>query len=259
MVKDILTSFRDNITQKTTNPFLGTFITVWVIKHWKFVYTFFNMDPDFTLSYKISLLEEYFLNYTFWATVLHCVFWTFLILLGTYFLLTLSRLIINSYEKFALPFVYKLTDKNSIVLKSEYKKLYLEASELEAKLIREVELRKKMEGVNENLNKEIEELNKKIASNRIAWTFDPKSRGVEISKVYEKLESEGLFDNFKRIATQIANREDIAMDDVAIKPFLTYGLIEFDSKGTFTNSAYYKFTNLGSAVYHKFVSKYYNF
>lgn len=48
----IFESFVDNIKQKTTNPFFGTLILVWLVRNWELIYTLFNFDKDWLLSDK---------------------------------------------------------------------------------------------------------------------------------------------------------------------------------------------------------------
>ncbi|HEY0056585.1 MAG TPA: hypothetical protein VGB63_14620 [Pedobacter sp.] len=65
MIKDIFDSFKDNLRERTTNPFLGTFVIVWVIKNWKLVYSLFYFDKDFTLEKRLNYISSYFKEDTF--------------------------------------------------------------------------------------------------------------------------------------------------------------------------------------------------
>ena len=48
MIKDFLVSFKDNFKEKTRNPFLGTYLIVWLIRNWELIYTLFNFDQNKT-------------------------------------------------------------------------------------------------------------------------------------------------------------------------------------------------------------------
>ena len=120
MIKDFLVSFKDNIKEKTTNPFFGTLTIVWTVKHWKFVYSLFNFDDSATLDTRLTFIETYFKDESFWSYLLSPVLLTFAVIIGSYTLINLSRLIINIFEKKVTPYVYKVTDSSSIVLKQDY-------------------------------------------------------------------------------------------------------------------------------------------
>ena len=130
MWSNIGSSLKDNFFQKTSNPFLGTLIMVWSIKNWKFVYSLFYFDNDCDLNCRIELISEYFQHYTFLDFSLTVIV-SFLVLIITYFLINLSRLIINFYEKKVTPVVYRITDKNSVVLRSELLKEHNKYNDLE--------------------------------------------------------------------------------------------------------------------------------
>ena len=56
---DITSSFFDNIKDKTTNPFFGTLIFVWLVRNWDLVYTVFNFDSDCNLEDKKEFIRKY--------------------------------------------------------------------------------------------------------------------------------------------------------------------------------------------------------
>lgn len=157
MLSDLFSSFKENIRQKTTNPFFGTLIIVWTFKNWKLLFILLNFDDNTKLDDKINLVSNYFDSTTFLENLIGCVAWSFLILIASYFLLNLSRLIINFFEKVVTPIVYKLTDKGSIVLKSDYDKSNREIERLEKRLDEERGLRVKAQNEYEVNEKKLEE------------------------------------------------------------------------------------------------------
>lgn len=134
MVKDLFDSFKDNIKERTTNPFLGTFLIVWLIKNWVLVYSLFYFDSKLTLDKRISYIQDYFNAQPFWLNLLIVVSITVLILILTYILLALSRLMANFNETTIIPWIYKVTDKSSIVRKVDYLLLRDKIRELEQRV-----------------------------------------------------------------------------------------------------------------------------
>lgn len=134
MVKDTLNSIFDNIKERTTNPFLGTLVVVWVIHNWKLVYSLFYFDGNFKLNDRLLYIDKSFEGTSFTFNLFIVVFITVLVLVLTYCMLALSRLITDAYDKIVLPYLSKLTDKTSIVTKTQYMALEEVVKNLESKL-----------------------------------------------------------------------------------------------------------------------------
>ena len=58
MVREAWDSFKDNIKERVSNPFLGTFTLVWIVHNWKVVYAFFYFDKDWRLQQKIDFFKN---------------------------------------------------------------------------------------------------------------------------------------------------------------------------------------------------------
>jgi len=123
MVKETLDSMLDNIKERTTNPFLGTFLVVWIVKNWKLVYSLFYFDGAFTLTKRLEYIEKYFNEKSFWYNMVIVIGYTLFVLLVTYILLTLSRLLTEFYDKVIVPKIAQITDASSVVLKTKYSAL----------------------------------------------------------------------------------------------------------------------------------------
>ncbi|PHR74512.1 MAG: hypothetical protein COA67_00075 [Lutibacter sp.] len=145
MIKDFLISFKDNIKKKTSNPFLGTYAIVWVIRNWELVYSLFQFDSDTNRIKRIEIIKAYYLDRNFIYDLLFNVLWAFGVLILTFALINLSRLIINFFEKIVTPKIYEITDKNSVVLKETYNQLKSEMDILESKLEKERENKSKLQ------------------------------------------------------------------------------------------------------------------
>lgn len=127
---DYVSSFLDNIKQKTTNPFLGTIIFVTLVRYWDLVYAFFMFDDDCDMLYKQTYIHNYFAVKSFWKEISLIVFQSFLILIATYILLALSRLLLKFYEKHLISRADQLTDKNSVKTLIEYQALERRLAEI---------------------------------------------------------------------------------------------------------------------------------
>ena len=99
MIKDIFLSFRDNFREKVTNPFLGTYLFVWIIRNWELVYSIFNFDKTHDLEFKVQFIKSYYAENAFLMGILINILWTFGILIVTYVILNISRAIVNISEK----------------------------------------------------------------------------------------------------------------------------------------------------------------
>lgn len=119
MLKDFIISFKDNMYKKARNPFLGTFVLIWVVQNWELVYTLFYFDSYLNLSGRLEVLREFATNYSGWD-ILHSILWSFVALTLTFLLINLSSLIVGMFEDMVSPRISKLTNKSSIVLKSKY-------------------------------------------------------------------------------------------------------------------------------------------
>lgn len=134
MIEKAWDSLKGYIAHKTSDPFFGIFIIIWLIKNWNLVYSLLNFDEGTTLEQKRNFVIQHFKATPFFETLLICLAEAFVILIITYGVLNLSRLIINIFEKQITPKIYEITDKGSVVLKSVYKELLEEKERLEKRL-----------------------------------------------------------------------------------------------------------------------------
>jgi len=134
MLKDGLNSILDNIKERTTNPFLGTLIVVWIVHNWKLVYSLLYFDSKLSLDKRLFYIQEYFNKTPFYLNLVYVFFLTILVLCVTYLFLGLSRFISDFYEKIIIPKIVKFNDKGNIVLKSDYLLLNEAFRQLELRL-----------------------------------------------------------------------------------------------------------------------------
>lgn len=212
MVKDTLNSVFDNLKERTTNPFLGTLIVVWLVHNWKLVYSLFYFDSKLTLDERLIYIEAYFLKMPFYINLLLVLVFTILVLCVTYFFLGLSRFISDFYEKGVVPRIVKFNDKSAVVLKSESDKQKEFIRSLEARLEEERLAKSNAQNERDQLDKLLGELKGAKENNysddslyRItANDLRTKSFENHVDEVFENIES----------------NSPINKDNVVIKRFL---------------------------------------
>lgn len=208
----IISSFFDNLKQKTTNPFFGTLIFVWLIRNWELVYTLFNFDKDCNLADKKSFIINYYSSRSIWTELLYNVGISLILMIFAYLLIVLTRVFVNWVEHKIIPelnlkFVSKLVvnssrydesekqrieNYNALVAEREnINKLELKNSELKNNLGNlSLELTKSEIGV-KNLDFEKSELiirNTNLESSKDTLEANLKISDNELSKAKRKLD-----------------------------------------------------------------------
>ncbi|RBQ05847.1 hypothetical protein [Pedobacter miscanthi] len=245
MVKDTLNSMLDNIKERTTNPFLGTFVIVWIVKNWKLVYSLFYFDSAFTLPKRLAYIERYFNEKSFWCNMLVVVGFTILVLVITYILLALSRLLTEFYDKMVVPKIAKITDKSSIVLKSKYNELE-EAFKLLEKRYEEERLAK-VAAQNErdtSDTKLLEYMSKPSESTELESI--PSSVPASFTRVSNKARQTWTPEKFNNFLTNITNGALMNTSDEIMKVLLRENFITPAGRSATTGKDY-KLTDEGMA------------
>jgi|WetSurMetagenome_2_1015567.scaffolds.fasta_scaffold91302_2 hypothetical protein len=201
MITETITSFKDNIKRRLTNPFLGTFTVVYIIKNWELFYGIFNFDSIATQTTKIEYIRQYFWKISVFWNLVECIGYTFFILVITYSLLAISRYIANIYNDIALPWITKLTDKSKIVLKEDYIRLYNEKEEIEKKYENERENRARIQGERDSLENNIIDLKTSDKSTAEILNLNEKINSLQSN--VSKLESEKAY-----LQKQLIEREN---------------------------------------------------
>lgn len=247
MVKDFLISFSDNFKEKTKNPFLGTYLLVWLIRNWDLIYSLFNFDPKSNRGERIRFVKAYYSETNFVENLLINIFWSFGLLILTYLLVNISRVIVNLSEKQLTPWIYKITDSKSIVLKEEYDRIRLENDELQTRLDKERESKSKLETRISSLENEISEnLKSQVGTQRDA-DFPISGDDARIEKLIERIKSKGTLEEFKNVCLRIQRGESIPNSIQATDNFLQLGLISFQGNHG-ASAKYFKITEDGKKV-----------
>jgi hypothetical protein len=260
MLKDIFFSFKENIRQKTTNPFFGTLIIVWIIHNWKLIFTFFNFEKNDTLQGKVLFLSQYFDAKPFLLNLGSCVLSTFGVLILTYLLLNLSRLIVNWFDKKLTPLVYKITDKNSILLKSTFQNLEYERDVLSQKLENEREaklrLQKEVSQLEERIKQLITKDDKKETLEQPITKTDAENDKMNL--LLNDMADRGLNVAFNTIINTVNNHEYLDFNKYSVEAnyFLQAGIIKLVDKFSHDDKfRHFMFTDFGEKVKDEFVMR----
>lgn len=239
MIKDSLNSILDNIKERTTNPFLGTLVVVWIIRNWALVYALFTFNSNSNLHSRLTYIKQHFEHQSFFLNMLIVVAITIVVLIFTYILLIISRFITDFYDKIAIPFISEITDKSSVVLKVEYVALQDVIKKLELRL--EEERLAKITAQNER-----DQADKKLIET-VPTTIA--SIPAEDNSGFERIRKELIemdeADNMNLTIEYIQNGNGVKINDTIVRKLLREDLIN-RTKETF-GSGYggYTFTTEG--------------
>ena len=276
MVKDFIGSFSDNLIERTKNPFLGTYALVWLVRNWVIVYTLFNFDSQLKMQSKIDVIRTHFIDNPFWSNLFINISLTLLLLVITYFFLNVSRTIVNFFEKVVTPWVYKITDKSSIVTKEIYNEALKRINDLETVVDNERkrrfeaenradEIEKKLVSIQsanvaiydtEHLEEEEEEAprsTEEIEEEVNEFLKSSLEKGdLIIPDLYNKLDKLNKVESFSKLAQNLlTGPKKISFDDAEYRTFLLLSNI-LEVTG---NSPYFYITQLGRSLLNYILSK----
>lgn len=158
MLADALTSFKDNVRRRLTNPFLGTFTAVYLIKNWELFYGILYFDNTATQESRINFVRDYYGKIDGISNLAITILITFAVLLSTYMLLGISRLFANLYEDYALPLINKLTGNSRNVTREVYSALLNSRNDLESRYEQERAERNRIQDERDKLEKALVDL-----------------------------------------------------------------------------------------------------
>ncbi|MFY9154345.1 MAG: hypothetical protein WAO52_20150 [Prolixibacteraceae bacterium] len=252
MLAESISSFFNSLKQKTTNPFLGTFIIVWLLSNWDLVYSIFTFDAYLSLDRRLEIIRIYIKDHDLFMNLLICIGESIIVLVSTYILINLSRIIINFFEKTITPWVYLITDKGSVILKIDAVKLENEIDYWEQKYNNERSERvrlqteiEKLEKVNFNLNNSKPDTSEDTSSD----IFDENINSL-FSQFISKFDIHEIDDLFESLATS----EYLDPQDEIIKYSLKMNIIQFITKYD-QFQAKYKFTSTGEKIREIYINK----
>lgn len=237
-MKDTWNSLKENIKERGTNPFLGTFVIVWIANNWQVVYSFFYFDKDWKLEHKIQYFNNYWENKSFFWNLISVAAITVGILIVTYLFLAISRYLADSFENRVIPFIKRIS-KGKIVSSEIHEAALERISFLEEKA--EIERKAK-----NSIIQERDELERKInPGTEIVNNQDNDEFARLISKMLALFKRDDIEKIMLNIAKGIGYGNNIPIIDYLLKN----GIIELEKKGTSsagTTNYFYKFTTTGN-------------
>lgn len=233
MLKDVWDSFKDNIKERATNPFLGTFAVVWIVHNWQVVYAFFYFDKDWKLQQKIDYFNHYWSNKNFFWNLIVVALIAVGILIITYLFLGLSRLLSNYFENVLVPFIYSLSKGKTVT--GEVHQQTLEQVD-RWKVRFEEERKSKIE-----LEEERDELEK-----RLKQSIEPENilKDENFAEIINIARSRFTKEDLEKTLLGVSKKYGFPSDDNVIDFLLKDNLIELDRRsGT---NFYYRFSARGN-------------
>lgn len=119
-MKDKLQEIYEGLKERLKSPFLLTFIAVWTIHNWEFVYAFLTFNSDMTYINRVSFLKAYLIVHNYDELLWLPLLWTF-VSIGLYFVGSfLSEGLNLIYSKWVRTWLYLVIDKNKLKTEDDY-------------------------------------------------------------------------------------------------------------------------------------------
>ncbi len=244
MVKDALNSIFDNIKERTTNPFLGTLLAVWSIKNWRLIYSLLYFDSKLTLDQRLAKISEHFANQSFVFNMIITIGITMAVLVTTYIMLGLSRLLTDYYDNVIIPKSAEVTSKGSaIVLKVEHYKVQEEKRLLEVRLQEERLAKVSAQNERDQADEKLAELLR--TKNTISSNETPSSpTDIEFIRIGRRLENDYGITVANNKFSAINRNVLMGTNDDLVKYLALESIVEPTGK-TDINGKYYRLTAQG--------------
>jgi len=233
MIKEAWDSFKDNIKERVSNPFLGTFVLVWLIHNWKVVYAFFFFDQELKMQTKIDYFNKYWRENDFFWNLICVALITIGILIITYFFLALSRYLSKIFENIIIPFINKIS-KGKIVT-SEIHQRSLDQIELLKEKV-ELERKAKFDAIEER-----NQFEKRLTGNDIDL-YKTEKGSATLTADFSKMITDAIgkfeYKSIEQALLGLDKEWGFSEDDKVIDFFLKYDLIELKKNNGYTNMIY---------------------
>lgn len=166
-MKEKLQEIYEGLRERLKSPFLLTFIVVWAIHNWEFVYAILTFNTEMPYFQRIAFLKAYLFVYKYDKLLWFPLAWTF-VSIGIYFLGSfLSEGINLIYNKWIRTWLYLTIDKNKLKTEDDYNSLDLRRKKLQELVFdlrrKEEDAALKLKNVEEILNKTISEQRDELA------------------------------------------------------------------------------------------------
>lgn len=181
----VLSSFKDNIKGKLTNPYFGALVTVWLFHNRELLFALYTFDKDSVQVYKESRFNTLWANAFEWQDWLYYLFMPFLVLIVTYVLRLGSRYLTQYYNKRNNDIIAE-TEVDSMKPIAEYKALEDKYKALEKDIDAERDKKITFQTSYESKNKQFIEANDKVAETLKLYN-EERSRVTKLTQEHKVL------------------------------------------------------------------------
>lgn len=205
-MKEKFEELYDGLKERLKSSFLLTFIIIWLLHHWRLIFSIFNFDANQSLVSKRFFIAKYISEEGMLWLWLFPLFWTFCSMVLFYSFSGLSELINIRYHNLRKK-IYNRWENKKIKTIEEYEEQVEENKKLQL-LITDLEKgRETLLNSTQNLDKTIGDQNKLLANNRT--TIENYRKQIkELTEDKDKLiyeANQGLLEE-KNEATQISKK-----------------------------------------------------
>lgn len=255
MIQKTIVSFFDNLYEKARNPFLGTLAIVWIIRNYEGLYILLFSGRSTRYIDKIDTLKGLFVHEKLFGFILSTIGIAFIVLISTYLLKYLTRLIHNIFKDLIKPWMEKLTDKSAIVLKVDYEKVIATNKSLRDSVDEERKAKIESQAEVDRLAKKVVDLeansieplleDSKKRLNKAIEERESIAQKTQEEKIVEAMKSRKFETEFEELIYAVET-DDFLVINNGIKFFFSIHLIkEIEVQRT---ERRYEFTALGRSV-----------
>lgn len=160
-MKEKIEELYDGLKERLKSNFLLTFVIIWLLHHWRLIYSIFNFDSDKTLVDKRAYIANYLSEEGILWLWVFPLLWTFASMTFFYFFSSISEILNIAYHNIRKA-IYKKWDDKKLKTIEEYMEKVQENEKLQM-IIKDLELRREtMLSTNKRLEESIGEHNNTI-------------------------------------------------------------------------------------------------
>lgn len=212
IMKETFDSVWGSVKDRFTNPFLGTFLFVWLVRNWSLVYGLFIFDEDCTMDDKIKYVKDHFNDYNVFGEfskntgiTIGLLLIVYIILIGVHYLMRIYKLLISKanarFDKIPVE-----SETHYKMLNTEFQNLSQKYKDLSAKY--DISITENQNLINANLSVKND---KKIISEK----YNSVAKSYIGFYVKDLVLFEGeLFNNERINFNHLAKKEDIPTQNI---------------------------------------------
>lgn len=239
-----ISSLLDNLRQKFTNPFLGTFILVWIVHNWRLVFSFFNFDERTNLERKMKVISYYYDSAFSIENLAVSAAITLGVLIASFIGINIARIIVETSERIIKPAILKIASSSKVVERKDLEAVEDALKVWVGKHAKEVTEKNTIQNQYDDLVAK----NKNLMASNVTFPGTGTDTGMdtgmdtEIQKNYINLKKQGLIKEIWENISDIVSGK-IIVKSKALEAMLMMEFVEFQESESSGNI--YKLTNKG--------------